>query len=39
MNIENVLEPLRKSYEILSTGDLIILRNFQYWPKFLEFLF
>ena len=38
MYIEKVKEPLRNSYETLSTENLIILRNFQHLPKFLEVL-
>ena len=30
-----VIEPLRNSYETLSTQNPIFLRNFQYWLKFL----
>ena len=33
MNMKLVREPLRNSFEALSTQNLIILRNFQYWPK------
>ena len=35
MNVENVMEPLRNSEETLSTENFRILRNFQYWTKFL----
>ena len=35
VNIEIVTEPLKDSLETLSAQNLIILRNFQYRPKFL----
>ena len=35
LNIKVVIEPLRNSQETPSTQILIILRNFQFWPKFL----
>ena len=35
MGIENVMDTLRNSSETLSTENLIILRNFRYWPQFL----
>ena len=35
VDIENVTEPLRISKETLSAENLLILRNFQYWPNFL----
>ena len=33
--MKTVMEPLRDSLETLSTQNQTILRNFQYWPKFL----
>ena len=33
--MKTLMEPLRNSYETPSTQKVIILRNFQYWPKFL----
>ena len=33
-----VMEPLRNSQETLSTENLMFLRNFQYWPRYLSFL-
>ena len=35
VNMESNMELLRKSYETFSTKYLKILRNFQFWPKFL----
>ncbi len=35
VNMKIVMEPLRNSKETLSTQNLIILGNFQYWTKFL----
>ena len=37
MKMKIVVETLRNSKETLSTQNLIILRNFQYWPKFLVY--
>ena len=35
MNMKIVMEAFRNSQETPSTQNLIILRNFQCWPKFL----
>ena len=35
VDMKIVMGNLRKSYDAPSGENLIILRNFQYWPKFL----
>ena len=35
MNTKTFMEPLTNLQDTLSTENLIILRDFQYWPKFL----
>ena len=35
VNMKTVMEPLRNSKETVSTLNLIVFANFQYWPRFL----